>query len=152
MSDRASPELLMPSDPASRILQRSATQSEPMNAAFDRALDEPRLLQHFQVLRNRWLRRAELMAEFTCTARLAARERINHRPPSTVGQSSKRHVQGGVMLHSQMAIYLLLRQDKRVGVRDMPTAVVRADSHQSSPAIALASQLSRAPPPCRPIR
>src|SRR5258708_2238663 len=91
--DGPCPERLMTRDPPSRIPQRLLAQPEPMDTALDFPFNQPGLLQHFQVLRDRGLGRAELTAELARAPGLAPRQCTNHRPAGAVGQGSKREIE-----------------------------------------------------------
>jgi len=112
----------MPRNPAAGVLQRLSTQSEPMDAPFDGAFDEPGLFEHLEVLRNRRLGGAEPAAELAGASGVALRQRMNHRTAGAVGQSSKCVIEAGGASHSHMTIYFSTheRKEDQQGSRTAP--------------------------------
>lgn len=96
----------MTRDPALGVGKRLAAQAKPVDPPVDGALDQRRLFQHLEVLRNRRLRGAELPAEFARAPAPAPRKRVNDRAAGAVGERMKCAIERRDGLHSQMAIYL----------------------------------------------
>lgn len=74
----------MARQPVFGLSQGFPAQPEPMNPTLDGAEDETSLFKHFQVLRDRRLRRAVAPAKIAGASRLAARQHVNHRSPRAV--------------------------------------------------------------------
>lgn len=95
----------MTRNPSASLLKGFPAQPKLMDAPFYLAFHYPGLFQHFQVLRNGGLGRAELAAELPGVAGLAARQRMNHRTPGAVSQSVKGEIETWAGMHSHMTIY-----------------------------------------------
>ena len=102
--DRPVPERLVTGEPASRLAQPSQLQSEPVHAAGYGPFDELRLLEHLQVLRNRWLRRAEMSAQLSRGARLTLSKLVQDRSTRPIAQCPKGTVELLVLKHSHTTI------------------------------------------------
>jgi hypothetical protein len=91
---------MITSHPVARSLERLAAQAKAVDAPFDGALDQPSVLEHFEVPRDGRLCGSEMSPELARAARLAARQGMDHRAPRRVGERVERAIERGLAMHS----------------------------------------------------
>src|SRR6185437_8606275 len=100
----AFPEGLLTRNPSAGLFKGLASQPEPMDAALHPSLYDSGFFQHFEVLGNGGLGRAELAAQFAGAAAFPFCKRMNHRAPSAIGQCMEGEIERRARIHSHMTI------------------------------------------------
>ena len=91
-------------DPRVGLFEPAPTEREDVPAALDPTRDQPGLLEHPQVTRNRGLSGVEKRAQLSRSTALSAQRR-EHAPPRGISQRVEDAIQWLKILYSHMAIY-----------------------------------------------